>query len=361
MTAAGIMAGGTMATDIMTAEIIAHRLRRDGGQPMNIVVVGSEGCLASSFVGLVDMLWLARRAIAGAAGDEPPFDVTTASLDGGPIMDGNGRRLEIDTALERVAACAAVLVPSFMPDRKGRPPSLAALGPIGAWIRRQHAYGAIAGGTCSGVFLLGEAGLLDARRCTTTWWLYDEMKRRYPRAEAVLGSALIEDRRVVSAGGPLSWIDLVVHVVRALCGPEAARRVADFAVVDAVPSTQAIYVPTGHLAASNPFLVDAERVVREAAAEPLTARDLARRLATSERTLHRRLKKASGESPKTFIDRIRCETASLQLETSDKSVKQVVAGAGYSDDASFRRAFKRFSGMTPGAYRLWARTRRAAS
>ncbi len=327
---------------------------------MNIIVVGSEGCLASSFVGLVDMLWLARRAIHNESGDEPPFDVMTASLDGGPVMDGNGRRLEIDTALETVAACNAVLVPSFVPDRKGRPPSLAALGPVAAWIRRQHAHGALAGGSCSGVFLLGEAGLLDGRRCTTTWWLYDEMKRRYPRAEATLGAAVVEDRRVVSAGGPLSWIDLVVHVVRVLCGPEAARQVADFTVVDAVPSTQAIYVPTGHLAASNPFLVEAERIVRQAVAEPLTARDLALRLATSERTLHRRLKKASGELPKGFIDRIRCETAGLQLETSNNSVKQVVANAGYSDDASFRRAFKRFSGMTPGAYRLWARTRAAS-
>jgi transcriptional regulator GlxA family with amidase domain len=328
---------------------------------MKIVVVGSEGCLASSFIGLVDMLWLARRALTREAADEPPFEVVTASLDGGSVLDGNGRRLAADAALEAIAACDALLVPGFVPDRKGRPPLLAGLGRVAAWIRRQHAHGALAAASCSGVFLLGEAGLLDERRCTTTWWLYDEMKRRYPRAEAAWGAALVEDRRVISAGGPLSWIDLVVHVVRTLCGADAARRVADFAVVDTTPATQAIYIPTGHLAASNPFLVEAERIVRQAVAEPVTTRDLARRLATSERTLHRRLKKALGESPKGFIDRIRCETAGHQLETSSQSVKQIVAGAGYADDASFRRAFKRFSGMTPGAYRVWARTRRAAS
>ncbi|MYM88311.1 AraC family transcriptional regulator [Rugamonas sp. FT82W] len=49
---------------------------------------------------------------------------------------------------------------------------------IGAWLRAQHAHGALIGGSCAGVFVLGEAGLLDGRRCTTTWWFQDELKQR---------------------------------------------------------------------------------------------------------------------------------------------------------------------------------------
>jgi transcriptional regulator GlxA family with amidase domain len=324
---------------------------------MNIVVLGSEGCLASGFIGLVDILWLAQRAIMDGTGGKAPFAVVTASVDGRRVIDGHGRRLEVDKAFRQISRCDAIIVPGFVPDGKRKPPSLADMGPAAAWIRHHHARGALACGSCSGVFLLGEAGLLDGHLCTTTWWLHDEMKHRYPKAGATFGAALIEDRRVVSAGGPLSWIDLALHVVRKLCGADAARMAADFAVVDTAPSTQAVYVPAGHLAASDPFLMEAERIVRHAGEEPLGARDLAHQMASSERTLHRRLKQATGESPKKFIERVRFETARTSLETGTRSVKQVAAAAGYVDEASFRRSFKRFSGMTPAAYRIWARTR----
>ncbi len=182
-----------------------------------------------------------------------------------------------------------------------------------------------------------------------------------PPRRCGLGSAsLIEDGRVVTAGGPLSWIDLTLYVIRALLGPEAAKKAGDFTVVDAAPSTQAIYIPPGHLSASNPFLLEAEHIVRQAGDAQLTTIDLARALGVSERTLHRRLKEASGETPKHFLDRVRFETARMLLETTQKSIKQLAAASGYADETSFRRAFRRYSGMTPGAYRSWSAARRGA-
>lgn len=325
---------------------------------MEIVVVGFNGCLGSAFIGLVDILTLSRRVISND-GRPTPFRVSTASFDGRPIEDGAGRRFEVDSSFETISACRAIVVPGYICDGDDCLPLTPAIAAAAAWIRRQHALGALVCASCNGVFILGAAGLLDGRRCTTTWWRHDELKSRYPRADAAWGAPLIEDRRVVTAGGPLSWIDLSLHVIRALCGAEAANLAADFTVVDTAPSTQARYIPQGHLAASNPFLLTAEHIVRQAGEAPLTAQDLARALGTSERTLHRRLKQASGETPKSFIDRVRFETARTLLETSSTPVKRLAAASGYTDENSFRRAFQRYSGMTPGAYRSWARARRA--
>ena len=50
--------------------------------------------------------------------------------------------------------------------------------------RRAHARGAWVLSVCSGAFLLGEAGLLDGRACTTHWRHTDELKRRFPRGDA---------------------------------------------------------------------------------------------------------------------------------------------------------------------------------
>jgi transcriptional regulator GlxA family with amidase domain len=327
---------------------------------MQIVVLAFDGCLGSGVFGPMDMLTLARKMIS-KRGQPEPYSLSAVSFDGRFIQDGNGRRIDVDASLESVGDCAAILVPGYFCEAGHSFPATPAIGAAAAWIRQQHARGAIVCASCNGVFLLGEAGLLDGRRCTTTWWRHDELKNRYPRADAAWGASLIEDRRVATAGGPLSWIDLSLHVVRKLIGAEAAKIAADFTVVDTVPTAQTVYVPQGHLAASNPFLLEAERIVRDAGDTPLSAHQLAQALGASERTLHRRLKQASGETPKGFIDRVRFETTRMLLETTAQSIKQLAASSGYSDETSFRRAFHRYSGMTPGAYRSWARARTVSS
>jgi PAS domain S-box-containing protein len=331
-----------------------------------IVIMGLDGCLGSAFLGLTDLFSLAARAIDRALPPSdtdaaaPGFTVVTASPDGASIRAGDGTVFEVETSFDEIAICDAIIAPSFTPEAEGKPPQMSAYAAAAAWLRRHHARGAVLGGCGSGVFLLGEAGLLDGRRCTTSWWHHEELKQRYPRADAAWGARLIDDRRVVTSAGPLSWIDVALHVLRTICGSEAARIAADFTLGDTAPAKggarSAAYNASVIGNGVDAFLVEAERVVRSASAS-FNAQDLAHALSTSERTLHRRLKQACGESPKTFIDRVRVETARTLLETSAKHVKEIAASAGFIDEASFRRAFRRFAGMAPSAYRMWSRAK----
>ncbi len=157
----------------------------------------------------------------------------------------------------------------------------------------------------------------------------------------------------------MSWIDLALYTIRVLVGPKAARIAADFAVIDTAPLAQSVYVPPGHVQTRDSFLVAAEIAVRgHHAAVPLTPCALAAQLATSERTLLRRLKNLGQESSKTFISRVQLESARTLLETDSATVKAVAQHCGWRDEGSFRRAFVRHIGMTPTAYRVWARQRR---
>lgn len=335
---------------------------------MQIAILGFDGCLPSAIVGLSDMFWLARQALAQRelpatrtsvrAPAPVHFEVATVSVDGKPLRDGRGRGLRVDAGLADMPGCAAVLVPGLVGTPAGLPLQTPAIRVAGAFLRHQHAHGALVGGSCAGVFVLGESGLLDGRRCTTTWWLHHELKHRYPRSQAVWGSALLNDSRVVTAGGPLSWVDMALHAIGHLAGPEAARMAADFAVIDHTPLSQALYAPHGFVNARDPLLLHAEQQVRNAA-PGLTAAQLAQALGTSTRTLHRRLKALVGEAPKAFITRIRIETACTLLQAPGASVKRVGQQTGYDDEASFRRVFKQHIGMSPGQYRGWAKTRRA--
>jgi transcriptional regulator GlxA family with amidase domain len=317
---------------------------------MEIVVLGFNGCLGAGFVGSVDMLKLGSQIIS-REGRYQPFKILTASFNGKPFEDSSGRLFNVETDIAALTGLTAILVPGYLCDDNAECLSTREIANLAAWIRRQRAMGALVCASCSGVFILGEAGLLDGRRCTTTWWRHDELKARYPRADAIWSAPLIEDQGIVTSGGPLSWIDLCLHIIRSLCGDDAAKLAADFAVVDTAPSTRTVYVPLSHLSAANAFLLEAEHAVRVAGEESVTAQDLARTLGTSDRTLNRRLKEATGETPKQFIHRVRFETARMLLETTNFPVKQLAANSGYSDVASFRRAFYRYSGMTPAAYR----------
>ncbi|MCK2238257.1 MULTISPECIES: AraC family transcriptional regulator [unclassified Crossiella] len=77
---------------------------------------------------------------------------------------------------------------------------------------------------------------------------------------------------------------------------------------------------------------------------------VAAELHVSTRTLHRRLI-AEGVSYRRLAEEIRRVRALELLERTELAVAQVAARLGYADAAVFTRAFRRWTGTTPGAYR----------
>lgn len=77
--------------------------------------------------------------------------------------------------------------------------------------------------------------------------------------------------------------------------------------------------------------------------------DVAKQLHVSSRTLKRHLA-AEGTTFKSVHDDARRDEA-LRLVRTDLGLELVADRLGYSDLANFTRAFRRWTGMTPGAYR----------
>ncbi|WP_374556017.1 GlxA family transcriptional regulator [Aquitalea pelogenes] len=326
---------------------------------MQIAIVALEGSLLSAISGLADMFWICNQAsrnpppgvvtaLAGSPG--PLFHTRIVSADGQPLRDTQGRWIPVDGAFDAETAYDAILIAGMALGPDGQPPHSAAHAQAARWLSSRHQTGVLIGGACAGTFVLGQAGLLDRRRCTTTWWLHHVFKQRFPAACHVWGSALEEQDGIITTGGPLSWVDLALHVIRRLAGPELARLAADISVADSLPLPQLLYAPRGFVNTANPLLLQAEQIIRHA--NPgMTAEALAQALHLSERTLHRRLKQLTGESPKAFITRVRIETACVLLATPGISIKQVASQCGYGDETAFRRAFIQAMGLTPVDYR----------
>lgn len=81
-----------------------------------------------------------------------------------------------------------------------------------------------------------------------------------------------------------------------------------------------------------------------------TMADIARRLGLSARSLHRRLAD-HGLSFQTLTEETRREIAIGMLQDERYALSEIAFLTGYSEQSAFNRAFKRWTGQTPAAYR----------
>ena len=72
--------------------------------------------------------------------------------------------------------------------------------------------------------------------------------------------------------------------------------------------------------------------------------------AVSRRTLSRHLK-AEGHTFRQMTNEIRCEIACKLLAKTHLSVGQIAEVLNYSENSAFTRAFRRWSGQSPSAWR----------
>ena len=78
---------------------------------------------------------------------------------------------------------------------------------------------------------------------------------------------------------------------------------------------------------------------------------IARKMHCSGRTLQRRLAERN-LSYQMVLDAIRSELAIELLSKTNMPITQIAEKTGFSDDSTFHRAFKRWTGESPSRYRL---------
>src|SRR5689334_11191041 len=100
-----------------------------------------------------------------------------------------------------------------------------------AALRDAHAAGATLLTVCSGVFVLGAAGLLDGRRCTVHWKSADELRERHPEAIVDPDVLFVDDGNLVTSAGTAAGIDAALHLVRRELGPTVVNTIARRMVV----------------------------------------------------------------------------------------------------------------------------------
>jgi transcriptional regulator GlxA family with amidase domain len=211
-----------------------------------------------------------------------------------------------------------------------------------ALLREWKTAGARVAAACTATFLLASTALLDGKAATTTWWLAGAFRERFPRVKLDESQMIVDAAGVVTAGAALAHLDLALAVVRRK-SPSLARITARHLTFDRRPS-QAAYVMPDHVAHSDEVVEAFEAWARRHLCS-FSLGAAARAAGVSERTLERRVHRALGKSPLSFVQDLRVEDAIHQLETTDRGIDDIAARVGYEDGVTLRSLLRRKTGL----------------
>jgi transcriptional regulator GlxA family with amidase domain len=306
---------------------------------LRVAVLEVQGCMASSAAITHDVMATANR-ISGAAKRVVPFDVETVRC--GPRRNSAElRKAELIIVPGLGTASADEL------DEKLKSPACRR---AGGMLVEAFKSGATLAASCASTFLLAEAGLLDGRRATTTWWLAPVFRRRYPNVELVTDQMVVADWPIATAGAAMAQMDLMLAVVNRFAGRRLAKACANYLLLDERRS-QAPFMAITYLSGQDPKIAKAESWVRDNIARDFAMEELAKAVALAPRTFARRTAATCGVSPIQFVQRIRIETARYLLETTRLSVEEIARQVGYAEPSTLRRLIRRDTKHSPGHFR----------
>jgi transcriptional regulator GlxA family with amidase domain len=331
--------------------------------PILVDLLVSKGTSASSLFGLYDVLasvGVGWETYVTGEPHTPRFSVRIVSIEKGTFTCVSGVQVTPDLSMDEADGADIVVVPGM---------SVSASEPLGVaystmfdWLRGAHTGGARIASACTGALVLAEAGLLDDLEATTHWAFRDLFRLCYPRVRLRPEKSLCcSDVRpdIVTSGGTTAWQELALFLITQHAGIEQAVRATRFWLLPDQGSLQKPYMamPLG-IPHNDAAVRDCQVWLSERYATKNPVAAMLERSNLAPTTFARRFKRATGYVPMDYVHAVRIEEAKQIIETTNASIERIGEEVGYEDSASFRRLFKRKSGLTPAEYRrLFGRRR----
>lgn len=313
---------------------------------MKIALLLEEGSTASSVATTLDMLRLAQR-YQPEVGWQPRLFSTR----GGLVRLTDALTVETKRLPADLSRYDAIILPGFFAESIEHIAERLQTTWRSVVARLQKLPAAtLVTASCYGTFVLAEAGLLSGASATTTWWLADAFRERYPQVRLDADKALVDSGRAITAGAMTAHSDLVLHVLRRLGGVALARKVGAIMLVDGARTSQRPFMSV-QKDFSDPLIQQSISWMDRHLTRAIAIDDLASAMHVSYRTLNRRFIGVTGMAPLAYLQTLKIERAKELLEGSNADFDAVTAQVGYEDASSFRRLFKRVTGLSPAQYR----------
>ena len=317
---------------------------------MNIGFLALENCMKSSITGPFDILSVAsiEWGTLYSHSTSSLFNPMIISNDGLPVTCFNG--MKIDVQMKRDDCNDLDMI--FIPVIYGNLDHVLTDEGLIHWLQDQNKKGVITSAVCAGVFPLAETGLLNHRTATTHWQLAPAFQSRYPNVNLKKEKIIVDEGNLITAGGVTAYMDLALYITGRFGSWELTSMLSKTLLIDPSRRSQSPYTAfdfiTNH---GDEAILQVQNWMKRNITEAMSVTMLADKAGLGQRTFTRRFKKATGDTPLVYLQQLRIGKARMLLETTKEPFDSITYESGYDDISSFRRLFKRTTGLSPTAYR----------
>lgn len=308
---------------------------------LKVCILAYDGLCTFEFGLCVEVFGLERPEL-----EVPWYNLDVVSIDHGLIKAAGGISFMASTDLSLLESADLVMLPGWRGIHDPVPDKLCQS------LQTAVSKGARIASICSGVFILAAAGLLTGKRATTHWRYIDQLKSKFSDIDVQENVLYVGDGNILSSAGSAAGLDLCLHIVRQDYGAEIANSVARRLVLPAHrDGGQAQYVPRPVVANTHSDIAPLLDILQRRLDEDWTVERMAGAANTSPRTLQRRFKETTGQSPQMWLTKQRIAFARDLLETTKLTIDEIAYKVGIGSPESLRHHFRRDMGIPPSAYR----------
>lgn len=306
-----------------------------------VVALAYDGLCTFEFGCAVELFALKRPELGVAW-----YDFAVCAAERGAIRAAGGIEIRVAHPLALLDKADTIVIPGWRGADELPSPTLVRK------IRAAYQRGARLCTICSGVFVLAAAGVLGGKTVTTHWRYAEKLNERYPDVTVQPNALYVDAGQILTSAGSAAGLDMLIHLVRRDYGANVANMVAQRLVIPPHrEGGQAQYLPRPLPSDERNRLSKLLDWTRTRLAYQHSLQSLAKRAAMSPRTLQRQFKETVGYAPYEWLVRERVALAKDLLQTSNSALPRVAEAVGFKSQETFRRHFRRVTGINPTTYR----------
>jgi transcriptional regulator GlxA family with amidase domain len=225
------------------------------------------------------------------------------------------------------------------------------------WLRNANTSGAQIASVCAGALVLLELGLLNGKRYTTHWSLFETVRAQHPLARLQDTALFVTDANITSSAGIASGIDMALSLVERDHGPiltaKTARELVVYLRRDGTAGQTSVYLE--HRTHLHSGVHRVQDHLMQHANQKIKLEALSNIANLSPRGLTQAFKTATGMTPLEYQTRLRLELAQNLLHDPKLSLEIIAERCGFDDARHLRRLWQERYGVSPSHARKGAR------